>query len=82
MALDLNEILTGLSEIVNEVTGTPIEDVQPDKSFVDELDVDSLSMVEVIVSAEERFDIRIPEEEAKTFKTVRDAADFILLHAG
>ncbi|MEW2068779.1 acyl carrier protein [Streptomyces sp. NPDC007346] len=81
MAISLNDALTGLAEIVNEVTGTPLEDIQPGKSFVDELDVDSLSMVEVIVSTEERFDIRIPEAEAKTFKTVQDAADYIVLHA-
>ena len=36
------EILEGLAVIVNEVAGVPVEDVQPDKSFVDDLDIDSL----------------------------------------
>ena len=44
------EILAGLAAIVNEVAGVPVEDVQPDKSFVDDLDVDSLSMVEVVMA--------------------------------
>ena len=39
---------------MNEVAGIPVEDVQLDKSFTDDLDVDSLSMVEVVVAAEER----------------------------
>ena len=47
------EILSGLAEIVNEVAGVPAADVQLEKSFVDDLDIDSLSMVEVVVAAEE-----------------------------
>ena len=45
------EILDGLAEIVNEVAGVPAADVQLEKSFVDDLDIDSLSMVEVVVAA-------------------------------
>lgn len=82
MALDKNDVLAGLAEIVNEVAGTPIADVQPDKSFVDELDVDSLAMVEIIVAVEERFGVTIPDEEAKNFKLVHQAVDFIILNAG
>ena len=46
------EIRTDLAEIVNEVTGIPTGDVQLEKSFTDDLDVDSLSMVEIVVAAE------------------------------
>jgi hypothetical protein len=42
------EIRTDLADIVNEVAGVDADDVQLDKSFVDDLDVDSLSMVEVV----------------------------------
>ena len=45
------EILDGLAVIVNEVAGVPVADIQPDKSFVDDLDIDSLSMVEVVMAA-------------------------------
>ncbi len=48
------EVLEGLAVIVNEVAGVPVEDVQSDKSFVDDLDIDSLSMVEVVMAAEVR----------------------------
>jgi len=59
------EIRTDLAEIVNEVAGVPADDVQLDKSFVDDLDVDSLSMVEVVVAAEEKFDVKIPERRGQ-----------------
>ena len=74
------EIRADLADIVNEVAGIPADDVQLDKSFVDDLDVDSLSMVEVVVAAEERFDVKIPDEDVKNLKTVGDAADYILKH--
>ena len=71
------EIRADLAEIVNEVAGIPVEDVQLDKSFVDDLDVDSLSMVEVVVAAEEKFDVKIPDDEVKNLKTVGDAVTYI-----
>ena len=71
------EIRSNLAEIVNEIAGIPVEDVQLDKSFTDDLDVDSLSMVEVVVAAEEKFDVKIPDDEVKNLKTVGDAVAFI-----
>jgi acyl carrier protein len=71
------EIRAGLADIVNEVAGIPADDVQLDKSFVDDLDVDSLSMVEVVVAAEEQFNVKIPDEEVKNLKTVGDAVAYI-----
>jgi len=71
------EIRTDLADIVNEVTGIPAEDVQLDKSFTDDLDVDSLSMVEVVVAAEEKFSVRIPDDAVKDLKTVGDAVSYI-----
>lgn len=71
------EIRTDLAEIVNEVTGIPADDVQLEKSFTDDLDVDSLSMVEVVVAAEEKFSVRIPDDAVKDLKTVGDAVSYI-----
>lgn len=71
------EIRTGLAEIVNEITGVPADDVQLDKSFTDDLDIDSLSMVEVVVAAEEKFGVKIPDEEVKNLSTVGDAVSYI-----
>ncbi len=71
------DILEGLATIVNEVAGVPVEDVQPDKSFVDDLDIDSLSMVEVVMAAEDKWGVKIPDSEVKNLKTVGDAVSFI-----
>ena len=71
------EILEGLATIVNEVAGVPVEYVQTDKSFVDDLDIDSLSMVEVVMAAEDKWGVKIPDSEVKNLKTVGDAVNFI-----
>jgi acyl carrier protein len=76
-----DEVLSGLAEIVNEIAGIPAEDVELDKSFTDDLDVDSLSMVEVVVAAEERFDVKIPDDEVKNLKTVGDAVNYIIANS-
>jgi len=72
-----DDILTGLAAIVNEVAGVPVEDVQPDKSFVDDLDIDSLSMVEVVMAAEDKWGVKIPDSEVKNLRTVGDAVAYI-----
>ena len=71
------QILSGLAEIVNEVAGVPVDDVQMDKSFIDDLDIDSLSMVEVVMAAEDKWDVKIPDSEVKNLRTVGDAVAYI-----
>ena len=78
MAMTEQEILAGLAEIVNEETGLEAESVQMDKSFTDDLDIDSLSMMTIVVNAEEKFDVKIPDDEVKNLKTVGDAVTFIV----
>ncbi len=77
MASTENEILEGLAEIVTEETGVATEDVKLDKSFTDDLDIDSISMMTIVVNAEEKFDVRIPDEEVKNLVTVGDAVTYI-----
>jgi acyl carrier protein len=76
------EIRSGLADIVNEVAGIPADDVQLEKSFTDDLDVDSLSMVEVVVAAEEKFGVKIPDDSVKDLNTVGDAVAFIEKNQG
>ena len=71
------EILNGMADIIEEITGVPKADIQMDKAFVDDLEIDSLSMVEILVAAEERFGVRIPDEAARDLRTVRDAVEYI-----
>lgn len=77
MAHSEQEILAGLAEIINEETGLPVQDVQPEKSFTDDLDIDSLSMMTIVVNAEERFGVRIPDDDVKNLRTVNDAVTYI-----
>jgi acyl carrier protein len=71
------EITSGLAEILEEVAGVNPEDVAEEKSFTDDLDVDSLSMVEVVVAAEEKFSIKIPDDDVQNLRTVGDAVSYI-----
>ena len=77
MALSETEVLQGLAEIVAEETGLDAADVVGDKSFTDDLDIDSLSMMTIVTLAEEKFDVRIPDEEVKNLVTVQDAVAYI-----
>ena len=77
MAQSEQEILDGLAEIVNEETGIETDQVEPDKSFTADLDIDSLSMMTIVVNAEEKFGVKIPDDEVKNLKTVRDAVTYI-----
>jgi acyl carrier protein len=72
-----DEIRAGLASILEEVADVKAEDVQDGKSFVDDLDVDSLSMVEVAMAAEEKFGVKIPDDELPKLKTVGDAVRYI-----
>ncbi len=80
MAHTEQEVLSGLAELVNDETGLPQDQVQLDKSFTDDLDIDSLSMMTIVVNAEEKFGVRIPDDEVKDLKTVRNAVDYIVKH--
>jgi acyl carrier protein len=77
MAMTDQEILTGLAEIVDEVAGVPADQVTPDKTFVDDLDIDSLSMVEIAVAAQDKFGVEIPDDQLKDLKTVQDVIDYV-----
>ena len=77
MAMTESEIQTGLGEIIDEVAGVPADEVTPDKSFVDDLDIDSLSMVEIAVAAQDKFGVEIPDDELKNLKTVKDVVVFV-----
>jgi acyl carrier protein len=76
------EILAGLGEIVEEIAGVPADEVTPSKSFVDDLDIDSLSMVEIAVAAQDKFGVEIPDEQLKDLATVQDVVNFVTKNAG
>ena len=76
------EILTGLGEIIEEIAGVPADEVTPSKSFADDLDIDSLSMVEIAVAAQDKFGVEIPDDQLKDLVTVQDVINFVAKNAG
>ena len=81
MAQTEQEILEGLAEIIDEVAGVPAEDVTPEKTFVDDLDIDSLSMVEIAVAAQDKFGVEIPDDQLKDLTTVQDVVNYVSKNA-
>jgi len=81
MALTQDAVLAGIKEIVVEVAGIDASKIAMDKKFTDDLDVDSLSMVEVVVAAEEKFGVKIPDEEVTKMATVGDAVNYIVANS-
>ena len=75
--LSRTELTAALAEVLNEVAGTPAEKVVDGATFYFDLDIDSLTMVEVVVACEERFGVRIPDEALENLRTVGDAVTFI-----
>lgn len=74
---DPETVLLELAEIIRLVTGRAVEEVQSDRLFVDDLLIDSLSMVEVLEGAAQHFGVRIQDEDAKDFIRVRDLLTYI-----
>lgn len=81
MSTKQQEMLSTLSGIVERVAGVPAEKVLPDKSFTDDLALDSLAVVEVAFSMQEETGVEIPEEDLARIRTVQDFLDFVELSA-
>ena len=77
-AVSSSDVLARLAEIVRLVTARSVDEVQLDRSFVDDLRIDSLSMVEILEGAAEHFGVRIEDEAAKDFVRVRDLVDYLV----
>src|ERR1700759_4634152 len=76
------EILAGIGEIVGAIAGVPADEVTPSKSFVDDLDIDSLSMVEIAVAAQDKFGVEIPDDQLKDLTTVQDVVNYVAKNSG
>ena len=63
--------------IAEKIPGVDIEDVVPEASLIEDLGADSLTIVELVMSMEELFDIEIDDDAAESLVTVQDAIDFI-----
>ena len=76
-ATSSSDVLAQLAEIVHLVTERPVEEVRLERTFVDELRIDSLAMVEILEGASRHFDVSIDDEDAKYFVRVQDLVDYL-----
>ncbi|MEM8530848.1 MAG: acyl carrier protein [Chloroflexota bacterium] len=74
------EMESRLKKIVAEQLGVDEGEIVPNAHFADDLNADSLDLVEMIMSLEEEFGVEIPDEDAKDILTVQDAMDYIDTH--
>ncbi len=66
-----------LTAILVEQLGVEENEVVPTASFIDDLNADSLDLVEMIMSLEEEFDAEIPDKDAEGITTVQEALDYL-----
>jgi len=70
-------ILETVQSILVDQLGVDPEQVTMDSNFIDDLNADSLDIVELVMAMEQEFGISIPDEEAERIKSVGDAVNFI-----
>ena len=75
-----SDVFERLKKLIVDQLGVDEADVVPSASFVDDLNADSLDLVELIMSLEEEFKLQISDKEAEEIKTVGDAQEFIEEH--
>jgi acyl carrier protein len=71
------EIFTAVKEILVDTLGVDEDRVTLEARFQEDLETDSLDLVELVMTMEEKFGIKIADEEAQQIKTVADAVDFV-----
>ena len=71
-----------LKKIIADQLSVSEEEVVPEASFIDDLNADSLDLVELIMSLEEEFGVKISDEDAEKIRTVQDAMDYLHEHTG
>jgi acyl carrier protein len=67
--------------ILVEQLGVEPSEVREEASFQEDLNADSLDLVELIMEMEDRFKLKIPDEDAEKIQTVGDAVDYVIAHA-
>lgn len=73
----MSKILENVTEILVEELGCDAADVKLDANIIEDLDADSLSVMEVVMNLEEEYDIEVDEDDIKGLKTVGDVVDYI-----
>ncbi len=80
--MDRQEVFGTIRDIIVEQLGVDADEVKEEASFQDDLNADSLDLVELIMSMEDKFaGMKIPDEDAEKIQTVADAVDYVVNNA-
>ena len=71
------ELNDKVMKLVSEATKVELSNIKPDTSFIDDLNLDSLDMVELMMKMEDEFGIEIPEEDTEKLKTIKDVTNYL-----
>lgn len=80
--MSVEEITEKVYSIVSEQMGVNKAEINRETSFINDLNADSLDIVELVMEFEDNFEISIPDEEAEKIRTVGQAIDYIVAHHG
>jgi acyl carrier protein len=69
-----------VKNIVANITGVPLESIKDSATFVDDLGLDSLAILEIVVDVEKEFNIRASDEELQSVRSIEDSVELILRH--
>jgi acyl carrier protein len=75
--MERTEIESKLTDLLVDELGIERDDIRADAKFEEDLDVDSLGVVELLMALEDNFGVKIPDEEAEQISTVGEAIDLV-----
>ncbi len=80
VAASREEIFERVKAVLSEQLGVDESEITEEASFQDDLDADSLDLVELIMELEDNFGMKIPDEDAQKITTVGQAVDYVAAH--
>jgi acyl carrier protein len=77
MVMTEQQIFDSFAETIEEFVGVPAKEVTLGADLVEDLDIDSLTMIEIVVATRDKFDVEIPDLDLKNMRTVQDVVSYV-----